>query len=80
MWGVVTYFSAPKIRTAYTTVLKNNPDTLVLATYLTIILDRRSQLLQDFSSFPTTSGQLSSKAVKIGPKYFNYDIISSSVP
>ena len=57
MRGVTTQVSAPKISTAWTTALKNNPDTQGVAPYL---LRMREILLQTFFSrakFLTTAGQ-----------------------
>ena len=58
MQGVSTHVSDPKISTAWTTALKNNPDTLGLAPYCPRIFFSQAQLFCAFFGFPTTSGQL----------------------
>ena len=73
MWGVITHVSYPKRSTAYTTALNNIPDTCGFPPYRPKILDNQSQLLIAFLRLPTTAIQLSFEAIRIRPRYFNYN-------
>ena len=55
--GVITHTSDPKIITAFTTALKNIPNTLGFTLYFPKILNNRAQILLVFPSFPTISVQ-----------------------
>ena len=79
MQGVTTHVSDPKSSTACTTALKNIPNYLGFAPYLTKILDRHAHIFFDISRFPTTAGQLLSEAIIIRPKHLKYVADSSGL-
>ena len=78
--GGITHVSAPNSRTAWTTSLKNIPDTLGLYPSIPSIIGRQAQLFWDFYRFPTTSNQSSSKDIKTQPKYLKDVTISIGLP
>ena len=73
MWGVITHISNPKRSIAWTTALKNIPNTRVFTPPCLKILNNISHFVCNFLSFPTTMGHSFSKAVRTSPRYFNYD-------
>ena len=69
--GVIVHVSNPIRSTVCTTDLKNISDTLGFAPSLRKIIKNRDQLFLKSCRFPTNSGQSSSEAVMIWPRYFN---------
>ena len=60
MWGLNKHVSAPKSNTDWTTALKKNMDTHVLAPSLLRILNNLCQTVYAFARIWTTAGQSSS--------------------
>ena len=79
MRGVITHISDPKISTAFTTALKNIPDTLRFAPSLHNIIDNLTHLFLTLCRLPTKSGQASSNDLMIRPRYFNAVIEFSDI-
>ena len=71
MQGVTTQVSNPKSSTAWTTALKNNPDTHGAAPSLLRMHDILLQTLLARAKFFTTAGQPSSDANIKRPRYLN---------
>ena len=80
MWGVSTHVSNPNSSTAFTTALKNKPDTLGLAPSLPRIHSSRPHLFFAFQMFPTTDGQSSSTAVNTRYRYLKEVTILIGLP
>ena len=77
---VITHVSDPKRRTAWTTTLKNSPNTQPFAPSLPRTRDSCAYFFRYFRSFLTTAGQSSSEAVRKRPIYLNNDTKVSGYP
>ena len=71
MHGVIIHISDPKISNTRVTTLKNIPDTHGFPPSFPKILKNRAQLLLTFLIFPITTGQSSSKVIRMQPRHLN---------